>query len=209
MDSVKSLYDLFKETKIDTKTYVYFDQETGRIEKVGAWTQDDSYSYITVDPSKVAPIMQGEKGLDDFTVEYDIVTKKLNLKEIKRAQEEDERSIVTFKEISKHQKTKKVDVLLQQDFANSTWIVTLSDKIIENLKKESVRITTNLFFSITRKNDPNILYRTISCSIGNLIEHGSIYFPFNYQFEFDKTEISVYTSTYFDVYKYEVLDEKV
>lgn len=209
MSSIRSLYDLFKETTIDTQTYVYFDQETGKIEKVGSFIKDEPLSYITVDQSKVSPIMKGEKGIDEFIVEYDIVNKKLNLKEVKRAHDNDERSILSFKEISKHQKTKKVDVLIQQDFIEENWKVTLSSKIIENLKKESVRITANLFFSITKKNDPNILYRTISCSIGDLVDKGTLTFPFESQIEVDKTQISVYTSTYFDVYKYEILNETV
>ena len=209
MDNFADLRELIASTKVDNKTYVYFDQETGKIERVGAKTDSDDLSYITVDPKTVEPLMKGEKGLNSYIVEYDIVSKKLNLKELKKPVAEDERSLLTFKEIPVIQKTKKIDVLVQQDFKNCVWKIFLSDKISESLKQEAVYIRSSLFFSITQKNNPNILYRTINCSIAELVENEFVEFPFESQFEIDKVNLSVYTSTYFDVYKYEVLDEEI
>lgn len=208
MYDLKKIIDLIASTKVDPKTYVYFDQETGKIERIGGKTENTELSYITVNPKIVEPIMKGERGLSDFVVEYDINHKKLAVKELKIPETEDERSLLTFKEIDHQQKTKKVDVLLQQDFKNKVWRIQLSGKIKESLKNESVYIRSSLFFSITKKNDPNILYRTISSPIGELIKD-SVTFPFKYDFEFDKKEVSVYTSKYFDVYKYEVLNEEI
>jgi hypothetical protein len=209
MDSIKNLLELVANTKVDEKTYVYFDQENGKIQKIGGKIDSSGLSFISIDPKKVEPIMKGEKGLDDYVVEFDISLKKLNLKEIHRPETEDERSILTFKEIPLNQKTRKVDVLVQQDKKNKCWNIKLSDKIKESLKQESVYIRSSLFFSITKKNDPNILYRTISCPIGELLKDenkNGVSFPFEYKTEIDNNQLSVYTSKYFDIYKHEVLE---
>lgn len=207
MKDLKLLKDLVAETKIDKNTYVYYDQETGKIKRVGGKTESNNLSYIVTDPKVVEPIMKGLKGLDDYIVEYDIAKKSLNIKEIKRPDTEDEKSLLTFKEIPKKLKTRKVDVLVQQDLHRKVWIVKLSKEISESLRKEAVYIKSNLFFSITKKNDPNILYRTISCPISDLVNQENnlgVEFSFKYTVE-HTTDLSLYTSKYFDAYKYEVI----
>ena len=209
MNSFEELLRIVSDTKVDSKTYVYFDQETGKIEKIGGKSDPKGLSFITVDSKIVKPILSAEKSLDDYIVEYDITKKQLSVKELKRPETEDERSLLTFKEILKTQKTKKIDVLLQQDFKNKCWAISLSEKIKEQFHDESAYIRSNMFFSVTKKGNPNILYRTISFPISDLIKQDKLSVPFECDFEFDKLEVSVYTSSYFDVYKYEVLDEEI
>lgn len=205
MNSLKELLSVIADTKVNSDTYVYYDSENGKIEKIGGQSDPGTLSYITVEHKSVEPILKGEKSLEDFVVDYDMSKQKLTIKEIKTPETEDERSLITFKQIPKTQKTKKVDVLLQQDIQNKKWNIDLSDKIKENLRKESVYIRSSLFFSITKKDDPNILYRTISIPIGELVK-GAVSVPFESDEEIDKKKISVYTSKYFEIYKHEVLE---
>lgn len=208
MKEFENLRKLIADTKVDSNTYVYYDQESGKIKKIGGKSKNTDLSYIITDSKIVEPIMKGLKGLDDYVVEYDISKKKLNLKEIKKPETEDARSLLTFKAVPKQQKTRKIDVLIQQDLKNKCWKIKLSKAIVESLINESIYIRSNLFFSITKKNDPNVLYRTISCPIGELVKEENLEgksFLFKYDTEYQK-DISVYTSNYFDVYKYEVLE---
>jgi len=50
-----------------------------------------------------------------------------------------------------------------------------------------------------KKDDPNVLYRLIRFSNGNEV-------PFEYDFELDDTEVSVYTMRRFDTYHYEEIN---
>jgi hypothetical protein len=205
MDSLKGLLAVIAETQVNSQTYVYYDSETGKIEKIGGKSDPGKFSYITVDHKIVDPILKGEKSLEDFVVDYDMTKQKLSVKEIKTPETEDERSLITFKQIPKKQKTRKIDVLIQQDIKNKTWMIELSDNIKENLRKESVYIRSNLFFSITKKDDPNILYRTINVPIGELVKD-KIFVSFETNEELDSAGLSVYTSKYFEIYKHEVLE---
>lgn len=207
MQEFKTLQDLVADTKVNKDTYVYYDQETGKIKRVGGKTESNGLSYITTDPKLVEPIMKGLKGLDDYVVEYDISKKTLNLKEVKRPEAEDEKSLLTFKEVPTLLKTKKVDVLIQQNLKKQVWIIRLSKSIVDSLKSESVYIRSNLFFSVTEKGNPNVLYRTISCPISELVNEENYTgkeFSFKYDIE-NSTNLSVFTSKYFDAYKYEVI----
>jgi len=53
-------------------------------------------------------------------------------------------------------------------------------------------------FSITKKYDPNVLYRVLKFKNNNTI-------PFEMDFEFDNEEVSVYTIRKFSAYVHEVI----
>jgi len=63
-----------------------------------------------------------------------------------------------------------------------------------------------LFFSITEKHDPNVLYRSLSFNIRELISNESIIHPFKYKWEFDKKDVSIYTPKFFQNYIHEILE---
>ncbi len=58
-----------------------------------------------------------------------------------------------------------------------------------------------------KKDDPNILYKTLQFTFDKLINGKYIVLPFSEKFEFDNEPISVYTIKKFDSYKYEVINE--
>lgn len=60
----------------------------------------------------------------------------------------------------------------------------------------------NLYFSITEKDNPNILYRFIKIKLLDLLQQKRIEIPFKYNWEFAETEISIYTNKHFDNYSY-------
>ena len=59
---------------------------------------------------------------------------------------------------------------------------------------------TNYFFSVTKQGDPNVLYKLLRFD-------ETLQLPFTDEFEFDDTEISVYTTRRFDSYFLEVVNE--
>ena len=62
-----------------------------------------------------------------------------------------------------------------------------------------------LYFSITSKYDPNILYRSLEFLIGELITEDVPTIPFKFASESIPTDVSIYTAKYFDSYAHEVI----
>ena len=60
-----------------------------------------------------------------------------------------------------------------------------------------------LYFSITAKHDPNILYRSLKVSMSELNKIHVI--PFEFENEKNK-DVSLYTAKYFDSYAHEVIE---
>lgn len=94
------------------------------------------------------------------------------------------------------------DVKIVQDNYYKCWTIKLDKKTINTLKNTYLGNDT-LYFSITSKNDPNILYRIFKCSIKELLDN-TISFSFEYSWEFENEEVSVYTPKYFKKYIHEV-----
>ena len=62
-----------------------------------------------------------------------------------------------------------------------------------------------LYFSVTSKYDPNILYRSLEFTIGDLLDEASSIIPFIYESENSVDDVSIYTAKYFDSYAHEVI----
>lgn len=98
------------------------------------------------------------------------------------------------------------DVQIRQDIEDQCWKIKLSDKLIHSLTKNSIFLNTELHFSITELHDPTVLYRTLYTDFKTIFEEGEVEFPFKYQFEWDKQDVSVFTMKKFDSYYYEVTE---
>ena len=59
-----------------------------------------------------------------------------------------------------------------------------------------------MYFSITAKHDPNILYRSLKIPLSMLAD--KLVIPFKYDAE-HKEDLSIYTAKYFDSYGHEIL----
>lgn len=99
------------------------------------------------------------------------------------------------------------DLMIIQDIKNRKWVVRLSNKVYKSLKELSKSENNYIMsFSITEKNDPNVLYRSLELSVRDLIHSKMVDIPFQYQWEQDNKQVSMFVERYFDSYFYGVLE---
>ena len=91
-------------------------------------------------------------------------------------------------------------IVLTKDNVKHVWKISADPSFIEDLNDKKVTINlSNYYFSITKKDDPNVLYRLIRFNNGDEV-------AFENDFEFDNEEVSVYTMRRFDTYHYEEIN---
>lgn len=98
------------------------------------------------------------------------------------------------------------EILIRQNYINNYWSLFINRKTKRELIASRYKSNDMLYFSITAKHDPNILYRTIKCSLRDLIHDRVEIVPFEYEWEFNKQEVSVYTPKFFNSYVHEIVE---
>lgn len=99
---------------------------------------------------------------------------------------------------------RETDIQITQNILLEQWEFRLG----KNTRKEMLNnycLNDILYFSITAKHDPNIVYRFFKISLKDLIKENFISYPFEYNWELNKDEASVYTPKYFSSYLHEVI----
>jgi len=184
--------------EIEKKSYSYvcFDIDTGKIEKItNAIEETETLKYIKILTLNIDDIFTGKKRIDDYKIVYNLQKDSYELVFL------NEEIIVPYigdkiYQIPKVNKTQiySTDLTVRQDIQQKQWHFFVS-----NSAKQT---TDRLFFSITAKNDPNILYRNITVNTINKDE--CISFPFLYDIESDPEKLSVYTNKILKKYAHEV-----
>lgn len=98
------------------------------------------------------------------------------------------------------------DINIVQNFEKQCWEVYLGHEVKRSLEVTNYRANERLYFSITAKHDPNILYRTIEFSLNDLLAKTVPNFKFENDFEFNGEEVSIYTPKYFESYLHEIIE---
>jgi hypothetical protein len=198
-----NLLDFIKNVQKDIQSksysYVFFNSETGDIEKISNSREEiQNFSFIKVLTQNLDDIFTGKKRIEDYKVVHNLQKDSHDLiflnDEIIVPHIGDK--IYQIPKVSES-KIHSYDLTVRQDIREKFWHFFIND----NVKQ----ITNKLFFSITAKNDPNILYRTFI--VDTRIDKGCVSFPFVYEKEFDNKNISVYTNKVLNKYAHEVFDE--
>lgn len=186
---------------VQTKRYVYFDND-GEILSISNQNKTEG-SYIETDVDQVINLITGKEVLSNYVVMFDPVTKQ-NV--IRHRFIEEELQFDINNQIYKvpTEKLARPDFTLQQDVKNKRWNFILDNLLQENLKKQTVRFSSKLNFSITSKNDPHNLYQYFTIDLETLTENYSI--PFVSEIELDIDQISVYTTKRLETYYHEVIE---
>lgn len=186
---------------VQTKRYVYFDND-GEILSISNQNKTEG-SYIETDVDQVINLITGKEVLSNYVVMFDPVTKQ-NV--IRHRFIEEELQFDINNQIYKvpTEKLARPDFTLQQDIKNKRWNFILDNLLQENLKKQTVRFSSKLNFSITSKNDPHNLYQYFTIDLETLTENYSI--PFVSEIELDIDQISVYTTKRLETYYHEVIE---
>lgn len=177
--------------------YVCFEND-GTIYKISN-KPDDRFKHLEVDISEVEDFITGKLSLLEHKVEFDFVEKKYSIKN-QRQIDEDKLMWSFLYEIPTKAPDQK-QIIITKDNKNKCWRLMLDDVFELDLVQEGINVNlSNYYFSVTKKHDPNVLYRLLRFTNGN-------YIPFKDDFEFDETPVSVYTTRRFDSYYYEEINE--
>ena len=96
------------------------------------------------------------------------------------------------------------DFTLQQDIKNRRWNLKLDDVLEESIKNQTVKFSSKLNFSITKRNDPHTLYNYFVVDLEDFNVGYNI--PFASDLELDVDDVSVYTTKRLETYYHEVLE---
>lgn len=186
------------QVKVITDRYVHFDSN-GNITKI-ARNPDEQEESIKVPFDKVKGMLEGRESLVDYKVEYDFLDKQYVLKHI-NTWKQDQLKDAFMLEIGTD---KNADVIIIQDKKHSVWRLTLSNDFLKSIKQQDLTVDPTLqYYSITKKYDPNVLYRLLK-----FVKNGDEYtVPFEHEFEVDDIPLSIYTVRKFSTYSYEVVNE--
>lgn len=190
------------EEEFEKTMYVKFDQETGGIIGVGPRMFNEG-NVLPVSFSNVRPIIKGTRKRKDYKVEYDSTTQSFQL--IYKPIQVIENFKIT-KSIYEVPRNGVVDpdIHVVQDLFYTCWKFFVNQKITKEFNQYRSRINDVHEFAVTKKHDPNILYRNFEFDVQNLLQQGYIVKKFKYDFEFDPNfEISIFTSKKFESYLYE------
>lgn len=181
--------------------YVRFEQDTGRILGISPKPSANHHN-IEVNLEDVIGILEGKERKRNYRVEYDPKTKQLAL--VNQHEKQFDGACVNefIYEIPETQE-KDSDITVIQDIPNSCWKILLGKKLNQNLKRQGVKLNTEIAFSVTAKHDPNILYKTLSADFSAIVRDNYAVIPFTMSFEQDIAPISVFTAKQFDTYSFQ------
>jgi len=186
---------------VPTYRYVYFDKD-GELLSVSN-TKDETKNYITVELNDVINLITGKEVISDYIVLFDTVTKQHVLRS-RFIEEEIQFDVNSQIYKIPTSKPERPDFIIQQDTVNKCWRLKLDDILYQNLKSQTVKFTSTLNFSITKKNDPHTLYKFFVVDLQSIKDEDFVV-PFESDFELDADNISVYTTKRLETYYHEVL----
>ena len=212
---MSSLHDLINRIQISNankESYIYYDQSTGVIHKVSNKNvPSDEYAIIPIDSEEIKPILSGEKRTDEYIIVYDLSSKQVRLKEITYEDAHSTASTMCyqiptfFKTETTAAESVEHDIIIQQDTNNNVWNIEFNVYTEKFLIRTKYARNETLYFSITEKHDPNILYRSLEFTIADLLLQKTITIPFIYDSEHNANNVSIYTAKYFESYAHEVI----
>lgn len=186
---------------INRDRFVYFD-EIGEITKITNYNEDDTLSFIKVDYKFVEKIMEGTLPSFNFMVIYDIGIREYVIKPKILMNE------FTYTVNDRIHEIKKniidADLTIIQDMKNACWKFNINDSLRSQLLAQNISINTPLMFSITKKHNPHVLFRTVEVKFSEILEQLDFSVPFMYIDE-NNTSLSVYTIKKMQSYNHEVL----
>lgn len=185
------------QVKIITDRFVHFDND-GNITKISR-AADENEDSIKVSFDKVKGLIEGRESLVDYKVEYDFLEKAHVLKHI-NTWKQDQLKDAFMLEIGNDDNP---DVTIVQDKTARVWRLEIGLDLKNAIVDQQLQIDpTTQYYSVTKKHDPNILYRLIKFQ-----KSGDDYVaPFEYDFELDNLDLSIYTVRKFSTYSYEVIN---
>ena len=180
--------------KYDIVYKVYFDKHTGNILSISNVEQDIE-DFFVADIDDIRQYINGENSITRHKVIYDIKTSAYVIVDKYKKIESDVND-----NVYKIEQQNNAQVLVQYTKSTNKWKITLSDTAKKDLSTKKELINQRLQFSITQKNNPNILYEYFTTTVALLLDEPII---IDSQSQFDFDNFSVYTNRKFQKYSCE------
>lgn len=187
--------------EVNKNRYIYFDED-GNITAIKN-NYKDLGSYIIVSIDDVYDLVTGKEVVSNYVVLFDTVTKQHKLTH-RYIEEEYQFDINDQIYQLPKDNNERPDLTVIHNKDKKQWIVKLDAAIRDNLQSKKLSFRTDLGFSITKKNDPHVLYQYLYVKMDELTSDDVI-FNFASDLELDSSAVSVYTTKRFKEYSYEVL----
>jgi len=193
-----------KQVETGGKVFVYYTKETGAIIRIAnKLVPELANSELVLSPRQdVLPVLHGYKRLEDYVVSY--IPSMKDFAVVEKDNNVNNLSINDRLFEIKVSKTSDYELKIVQRVQDKVWAVSLNKKIQSLLEKTGYNQHKQLTFTITKKNDPNVLIRRFEVAVLELIYKNVIEFPYENEWESNHLEVSIYTNKYFDNYKHEV-----
>jgi len=195
---------ILPEVKVDNSYAVVFDPDTLAIHSITrkhSVTEHDTWLETTYED--VEPILSGKENLNQCNVIYDMKSKQYQLS---RNTLDNPIYNVTELIYQVPESTEEpADIQVVQDVKNTCWKFLMGDALRTKLTNNRINANIEVSFSITEENNPNVLYRTLSFSLKDLLQNFYVVLDFKQEREFSGEPVSVYTIHKFDTYSYEVI----
>lgn len=146
--------------KVETKQYVCFDSKTGEIFSIGP-SQESEYEYIEVTEKEIEPIQTYKERMEDYKVIFNSASKKFELRNLANLEVE---SNFTLNQIQEKTKDPYYDIVFTVDKQKDLCYISTIDSL------SNVKFDTNIMFSITKRDDPHFLMKSIDYKVGEETE---------------------------------------
>ena len=186
--------------------YVCFDKDSGKINSITNEVPDEIINFIEVETEEVSTLLSGKEPFSTYIVEFDPLDSMLKLKhksDLNKVYIDINKAIYKIPS-----NVKNSDVEIIQDFENTCWKFLLGNSLKKNLKSGGINYNAKLVFSVTKKHDPNILYRTLQVNLREIIQKNYFVLPFEMTFEKNKEDISIFTEKLFSTYNYTRINDE-
>jgi len=182
------------------KMYVCFDYNTGEITRITNKVEQNE-NYVEVDSEDVRPLQTGEELTSSYIVKYNL---KDNIYEFKAKDNFEVDSLDINDIIYKipEDTVPDADLTIIQDFENTCWKFYIGKNFKKNITNQVVNLNRKLHFSITAKDDPNVLYKTFILDFAETVRQHYAVLPFTELFEYEPVDISIYTTKKFNTYQF-------
>lgn len=184
---------------IDNNYLIYFDKSTGAILSITNEEKKDLDTFIKMPYDDVKLFLEGKQNFNDFKIVFEkdqitLVSAKVS-------------SDINFNSLILVPVGNRIDCSLsiENHVDVKHWAFKIRDDVKISLKQKVLDVT--LEFYITKYQNKNYVFRTISMTLDELVKKDKIFIPHEFDIESDKTQISIVTKKFFDTYNLRILNE--
>jgi hypothetical protein len=179
---------------------VFYEEKTGIVRGLGPKPRE-GFNHIEVDKKDVIDLILGKEMRRNYRVDYNPKTKELELRHVHDT-DFFNKDIQDYLYEIPSTDIVDPDITVIQDMPNKCWKFLLGTDLKTNLNKKKAKLRGVDLFSITKKHDPNILYKSLFVDLTRTLHDNYFIIPFDAEFETQDLDFSIYTLRKFDSYQY-------